>query len=172
MSTLEELKDKAESLGVSFHPKISETKLNDKIEAFEKQSEVVEQASPEDDSFNVAEAVTKSSTNKPVTVVSDYRVIARELERVARKTFIVTIIDNDQRVNNHTTSCTVNCSNEYFDLGTLILPLNEKVEVRQGHLDVLKEVRIPQHISDPNNKAVSMMVMRPRYTIQYEQVKA
>ena len=65
----------------------------------------------------------------------------------------------------------MNCSNEYFDLGTLILPLNEKVEVRQGHLDVLKEVRIPQHMSDPTNKAVSMMVMRPRYTIQYEQSK-
>lgn len=164
MSTLEDLKSEAESLGVSFHPNISEGKLKDKIDAFNKEN------TSKDGDFNVATAVAKASTS-PATKTTDYRVIAKELEREARKTHVVTIIDNDQRVNNHTTSCTVNCSNEYFDLGTLILPLNEKVEVRQGHLDVLKEVRIPQHMSDPTNKAVSMMVMRPRYSIQYEQSK-
>lgn len=156
MSTLEDLKNEAESLGIAFHPNISEAKLKEKVDAYNKENA---------GSFNAADAVTKAGEDGVV----DYRVIAKQLERDARKTHVVTIIDNDQRVNNHTTSCTVNCSNEYFDLGTLILPLNEKVEVRQGHLDVLKEVRIPQHISDPNDKSVSMMVMRPRYTIQYEQ---
>lgn len=164
MSTLEDLKSEAEFLGVSFHPNISESKLKDKIDAFNKEN------AGKDSGTDATEAVTKAST-AATPKTTNYRVIAKELEREARKTHVVTIIDNDQRVNNHTTSCTVNCSNEYFDLGTLILPLNEKVEVRQGHLDVLKEVRIPQHMSDPNNKAVSVMVMRPRYTIQYEQSK-
>ena len=88
----------------------------------------------------------------------------------ANKTRVVTIIDNDQRVNGQTTTCTVNCSNMYFDLGTIILPLNTPVEVRQGHLTVLKELEIPQHVKDTRS-GLSTVRLVPRYTISYEEVQ-
>jgi len=83
---------------------------------------------------------------------------------------LVTIVDNDQRENNQTTSVTVNCSNDYFDLGQMILPLNMPVEVMQGHIEVLKEIEIPMHIVDQSTK-LSMVKMRKRYSITAESTK-
>jgi len=84
---------------------------------------------------------------------------------------LVTIVDNDQRENNQTSSVTVNCSNTYFDLGQIILPLNFPVEVMQGHLDVLKEIEIPMHVMNPQTK-LSQVKMRKRYSISLESAKA
>ena len=92
----------------------------------------------------------------------------RAAKEAAMKTVVVTVIDNDSRVNNQTTTAPVNCSNRYFDLGTVHIPLNEPVEVMQGHIDVLKDVVIPHHVSDPKT-GLSKVVTRKRYTIQYEQ---
>ena len=87
----------------------------------------------------------------------------------AKKTRVVRIVDNDQRQNNHTTTCTVNCSNEYFDLGTRILPLNEPIEVAQGHLSTLKEVMITHHVKDVKT-GLSAAKQRNRYSISSEDV--
>ena len=92
----------------------------------------------------------------------------RKAKEAAMKTRVVIVIDNDNRENNHTTTAPVNCSNRYFDLGTVFVPLNEPVEVMQGHIDVLKDVMIPQHVHDPKS-GMSKVVTRKRYTIQYEQ---
>ena len=92
----------------------------------------------------------------------------RKAKEAAMKTVVVTVIDNDNRVNNQTTTATVNCSNRYFDLGTVYIPLNEPVEVMQGHIDVLKDVMIPHHVNDPKT-GLSKVITRKRYTIQYEQ---
>lgn len=159
-TNIEDLKHEAEQLGVTFHPNISAAKLAAKIEEFYKSQET----------SAVVVADTQEDTPDLAKGAANMRTLARALEAEARKTQVVTIIDNDQRVNNVTTSCTVNCSNAYFDLGQIILPLNEKVEVRKGHLDVLRSVKIPQHMKNPNDPSVSVMVMRPRYTIQVENV--
>lgn len=169
MSTkLDELKQEATELGLTFNPNISEAKLADKIETYYKSQETsakelltaIKQKESEED------LEEKSAVNGKNLIARK----AREAEARARKTRVITIIDNDQRVNNQTTVATVSCSNMFFDLGTAHIPLNVPVEVRQGHIDVLKGVDIPQHGKDPKT-GLSRVDIRPRYTISYEDIK-
>lgn len=155
---IDQLKQEATELGIKFNSNISEDKLAEKIEAHYKAAE--EPFVPVQKTEEVGVSGSTSDAKQRM------RQVAKELEAKARKTRVVVIIDNDQRINNVATSCTVNCSNAYFDLGTAILPLNENVEVREGHLEVLASVKIPQHVKDPNNPSVSKTVLRPRYSIQ------
>jgi hypothetical protein len=158
MSTLQELKQEADDLGINYAKNVSANKLQEKIEAFydgkEQEAPPIEVAKEKEE----APAAAPGKTNKR---------LARE--KAARETRVVTIIDNDQRVNNQTTTCTVNCSNEFFDLGTVILPLNEKIEVAMGHIRTLEQVKIPQHVRD-NKTGLASVRLRPRYTISYENV--
>lgn len=170
-SKLEELKKEATQLGINYSPNIGEAKLQEKIDAHYE--------SQETSSTELIDLVDKLKADEPkveVPVVAakdqtSFRAFAKKLEAEARKTRVVTIIDNDQRENNYTTSCIATCENEFFDLGTVVLPLNEKVEVRQGHINSLKEVMIPQHVRDPDNPSLSRMVIRPRYTVSYEDMQ-
>lgn len=169
MSTLEEMKKEADDLGVTYAKNVSANKLQEKIEEFYEAQETSGPAV----AAAVAEkekAAPEAKTAKTVKGV-DPKVAKRVArEKAARETRVVTIIDNDQRVNNQTTTCTVNCSNEYFDLGTAVFPLNEKIEVRVGHIKVLESVTIPLHVRD-NKTGLSTVRMRPRYTISYEDIK-
>lgn len=173
---LNKLKKEADGLGVKYSPNIGEATLQDKIDAAkEMQSGPEAELKAQVESLEKSKEKEKSSTSSAKfdykTVDLDtlepalrMRVVARRAEDAARKTKVVTIIDNDQRQNNQTTSCTVNCGNENFDLGTAVLPLNMEVEVKQGHLNVLKEVKIPQHVKDPKT-GLSTWRVRPRYSI-------
>ena len=166
MSQLDELKQEAADLGITFNKNISEAKLQEKIEAH---YEAQETSGAEVEALVAAQEHAEEVKSAPKQ--SDAAVAKRiEREKAARKTRVITIIDNDQRVNNHTTTCTVTCANEFFDLGTKILPLNEKIEVSQGHINVLKTVFIPLHMKD-NKTGLSSVRMRPRYTISYEDTK-
>lgn len=163
---LDELKKEAKDLGIDFSANIGVTKLQEKIDAYYKSQETsgveIEAAVKAKESAEEVKTGEKSAVNgkKPRTIAD--RISQAKAD--AYKTTIVTIIDNDQRVNNQTTTCTVNCSNEYFDLGTRIIPLNERVELEQGFINTLREVRIPQHVKDPQT-GLSRVVLRPRYTI-------
>jgi folylpolyglutamate synthase/dihydropteroate synthase len=164
MSTLQELKQEADELGVSYAKNVSANKLQEKIEQFYEAKET--------SGAEVEALVAKKEASTPEPVVAkadslDAKRLARE--KAARATRVVTIIDNDQRVNNQTTTCTVNCSNSFFDLGTVILPLNEKIEVAMGHIKTLEQVQIPLHVRD-NKTGLASVRMRPRYTISYENV--
>lgn len=161
--TLEELKQEAKDLGIKFVPNISAEKLAIKIEEFYESQETSDKEILE----AAVEAKEKSEEKSAVSGKTGAVEKARIAEEYARKTRIITIIDNDQRVNNQTTVATVNCSNMYFDLGTAHIPLNVPVEVKQGHIDVLKGVEIPQHVKDPVS-GLHRVNMRPRYTISYE----
>lgn len=167
---LKQLKAEADTLGVKYSPNIGEEKLQSKIEeAYDSQTEdttsqLLQEAAKAEQVFVGSSNVStggKWDANKR-------RVLAKEREKNARKTKVITIIDNDQRVNNQTDTCTVNCSNEHFDLGQMILPLNTKVEVMQGHIDTLKSIDIINHVKDPVTK-MSKHVLRPRYTIAYSE---
>jgi len=175
MATLEELKQEATDLGIKFNPKIGAEKLQEKIDAF--------YASQETNEAAVKEAVTAkeqeelegqafvSKAEKDLVQKKRTRLQkAKEAEQEAKKTVVVEIIDNDPRVNAHTTTCTATCGNEFFDLGTIILPLNTPVEVMKGHINSLKEVRFPHHQLDQKT-GLSKVVMRNRYTISYIQDK-
>lgn len=165
MSTLDDLKAEADDLGVAYNPRIGEKKLKERIEDFYKAQETSGPA--------VTEAVEeKAKATKPAEAKELTRAEIEKQKRImreqaARKTRIISVIDNDQRVNNQTTTCVVNCSNEYFDLGTKVLPLNEKIEVAQGHINVLKSVQIPLHVKNTQT-GLSSVRLRPRYTINYE----
>jgi len=168
MADLQELKKEADELGVAYAKNISADKLAEKIDAFYESQEtstikVQEEAPPEE--------TQEKNTEPEKKMTWEQREQEKRIKREkgARETRIVSIVDNDQRVNNHTSTCVVNCSNEYFDLGTKILPLNEKIEVAMGHIKALKSVQIPLHVVD-SKTGMSTVRMRPRYTITFEDV--
>jgi hypothetical protein len=167
---LEELKQEAKDLGITFSANIGETKLAEKIEAYYESQETsgkeIQEAVEKNEAEEKSEEKSAVSGNPKANRIAK----AKTAEEKARKTKVVTIIDNDQRVNNQTTVATVNCSNMYFDLGTMHIPLNIPVEVRQGHLNSLKELKIPLHVKDPKT-GLHKTTLRPRYTISYEDMK-
>ena len=162
--TIDELKAEADSLGITYNKAIGADKLATKIEEYYASQEtsapivVVEPVQEE--------APVKSGGN--VTI----RTLANAARAAAMKTTVVTITDNDQRENNYTTVVSVNCSNAYFDLGTKRIPLNVPVELEQGFIDVLSEIRIPMHVRDANT-GQSKTVLRNRYSVAYnDELKA
>jgi hypothetical protein len=164
---IEELRKEATELGIKFQPKLGAEKLKARIDEHYESQETSEQ--------EIVEAVkaNEESEEKSAEKSKGRSIGARAAEAKAKaeKTKVVTIIDNDQRVNNQTTTCTANCTNDYFDLGTVKLPLNMDVEVRQGHLNTLKEVKIPQHVKDPKT-GLNATRMVPRYTISFAEKQA
>jgi hypothetical protein len=162
----EELKKEATDLGITFSANIGDEKLQAKIdEYYESQETSGKELEKAVEAKEKEQSEEKSVETGKVNSLNEKIAKAKE---AANKTRVVTIIDNDQRVNNQTTTTTINCSNEYFDLGTIILPLNTPVEVREGHLNVLKELKIPQHVRD-NRTGLSTVRLVSRYTISYEQ---
>ena len=163
---LEELKREAASLGVKHNASIGEAKLKEKIEAHYNAQET--------SGDSVAALVAKNEEkNKETPIAKQPKskgLIRIAAEKAAKTTRIVTIIDNDQRQNNETTMCTVSCSNQFFNLGMRHIPLGEKVEVCQGHINVLKAVRIPIHTRNPKT-GLSITKRRARYSISYEDVQ-
>ena len=166
---IEALKAEATDLGIIFSQNIGAEKLKAKIDAYyESQETSVKETEAAVEATQKIEE--KSAENGKSSYVKSIGSIAAESKAEAYKTRVVTIIDNDQRVNNQTTTCKVNCSNMYFDLGQIILPLNIPVEVKQGHINVLKEVKIPRHVQIGDN--LSAVTMVPRYSISFEDMKA
>lgn len=167
MATLEELKQEATELGINFSANIGAEKLSAKIEEFYK--------SQETSGKEIQEAVEKKAEEKSEeksAVKGKLSPIerARKAEEAARKTRIITITDNDSRENNQTTVAVANCTNAYFDLGTVYIPLNVPVEVKQGHIDALQGVEIPMHAKDPKS-GLNTTVMRRRYSISFENIE-
>lgn len=163
MNDIKDLKKEADDLGLTYSPNIGAAKLQAKIDEYYKSQETSEKELKE----AIQARQPEQSEEKSAETGKKTKKFPIEYRKEAEKTRVVTIIDNDQRVNNMTSSCTVNCSNMHFDLGTVILPLNMPVEVRQGHLNVLKEIRIPQHVKDTKS-GLSEVRMVPRYTLSYE----
>lgn len=164
---LDELKQEATELGIEFNPRIGEAKLQAKIDEYYESQETsgkeVEQAVQANEEATVSEAkAEKPAVNGNKTIAQ----LAKEIYDRARATKIVTITDNDQRVNNQTTTCKANWSNQYYDMGTKIFPLNIPIEVPQGFLQVLSEVKIPHHVKD-NATGLSITTMRKRYSFDF-----
>jgi len=173
MSELKELKQEATELGIKFSPNISAAKLQERIDAYYESKETneaaIQEAITEKELEEVEGAAFVSKAEQEILNKKKTRLqLAKEAEKAARETKVVEIIDNDPRVNAHTTTCTATCGNEYFDLGTIILPLNTPVEVMQGHLNVLKEVKFPHHQMDQKT-GLNSVTLRNRYTISYVQ---
>lgn len=152
--TIEELRQEATELGISYNANIGAAKLTEKIEEF---------YAAQEGTVPVVKLETVAERGSRKKTIGERAVEAR-LE--AMKTHIVTITDNDQRENNLTTIVSVNCSNDYFDLGTRRVPLNVPVEVEQGFINVLKEIQIPMHVRD-NATGLGKTVLRHRYSIAY-----
>ena len=170
---LEELRKEAKDLGVSFNANIGAAKLKEKInEHYEaKESGKIEDVIEEIETVKAVEtAKTVGAVSKKESAEVRKNKAIAAARAAASVTQVITVIDNDQRVNSKVTTFTVNCSNEHFDLGSLVLPLNKVIEVKQGHIDVLAEVRIPQHIINPKN-GLAAVELRPRFTISYSNIK-
>lgn len=167
MSTLQELKQEATDLGIEYSANIGATKLAEKIEDYYKSQET---SGEEIQAAVAAKEAKEQSEEKPaVKGKEDKYARAKRAEERARQTRIVTITDNDTRENNQTTVAIANCSNLYFDLGTVYIPLNIPVEIKQGHLDTLANLEIPLHVKDAKSGLFKTEV-RKRYSISYEQI--
>ena len=170
MATLQELKQEATELGITYSANIGVDKLQAKIDEFYESQETsgneILAAVERQEAMEKSEEKSAVKNKDSVAEIS-LGVLAKKAEAEARKTRVVIITDNDQRENNQTTVAVVNCSNSYFDLGTVYIPLNVPVEVRQGHINVLKETEIPLHIKDPKT-GLNTFAMRPRYSVSYE----
>ena len=167
MSTLQELKQEATDLGIEYSANIGATKLAEKIEDYYKSQET---SGEEIQAAVAAKEAKEQSEEKPaVKGKEDKYARAKKAEERARQTRIVTITDNDTRENNQTTVAIANCSNLYFDLGTVYIPLNIPVEIKQGHLDTLVNLEIPLHVKDAKSGLFKTEV-RKRYSISYEQI--
>ena len=169
MSKIEELKQEATELGLSFPQNIGADKLQAKIDEYYESQETsgngILEAVKKQEAMEQSEEKSAVKNNKGISNhMGEY---IKNAEDAARATRIITITDNDQRENNQTTVAVVNCSNEYFDLGTSYIPLNVPVEVKQGHINVLSETEIPLHVKDPKT-GLSTLAMRKRYSISYE----
>jgi len=168
---LDQLKQEADELGLKYSPNIGEAKLQEKIDEYYKAQETsfkeVDAAIKNNEAKENSEAKTGKTKKAGKTSMT---ILAKKLYDKARRTKVVTIIDNDQRVNNQTTTCKANWTNNYYDMGTRIFPLNTPIEIPQGFIDVLKEVWIPHHVHDPKTQ-LSKTIMRRRYTIQVEDFK-
>lgn len=161
--TIEELKQEAKDLGIKFVPNIGADKLAAKIEEYYESQETSDQ--------EIETAIAEKEKSEEKSVVGDKGKLtmaqkAAKMKARAEEKVVVTIIDNDTRENNQTTVAVVNCSNQHFDLGTVYIPLNVPVEVRRGHLEVLKDTQIPLHTKDPKS-GLSVTRIRPRYTISF-----
>lgn len=167
MATLQDLKQEATDLGIEFSANIGAAKLAEKIEGYYKSQET---SGEEIQAAVAAKEAKEQSEEKPAVKGKEDRYArAKRAEDRARTTRIITITDNDTRENNQTTVAVANCSNMYFDLGTVYIPLNIPVEVRQGHIDVLANVEIPLHVKDAKSGLFKTEV-RKRYSISYEQI--
>jgi hypothetical protein len=158
------LKTEAAQLGIEYEADVKAAELQSLIDAKLAELEAADASEP---IVIVEEPIVPAETIKSATKVGVKTMgqLAREAEAKARKTRIITVYDNDPRENGETTVAPVNCSNEYFDLGLVYIPLGEKVEVMQGHIDVLKEIDIPHHLRVNDT---TKTVLRKRYTINYE----
>jgi len=165
MSDIEELKTEAAELGIKHNANIGADKLKEKIEEHYASQETSGAELSKLVAYNEKSEALKSSVGTSTKNSKTDKIRQRTLD--AKKTKIIRIVDNDQRQNNHTTTCTVNCSNEYFDLGTRILPLNEPIEVAQGHIDTLKGVMITHHVKDTKT-GLSAAKQRNRYSLSTE----
>jgi len=160
--TIEELREEADQLGIVYNKNIGADKLAIKIE---EHYTALENGTPAP-TVKVEETATKDE----VKSAKGYRPIgvrAKEAKAAALVTHIVVITDNDQRENNLTQVVSVNCSNDYFDLGTVRVPLNVPVELAQGFINVLNEIRIPMHTRDQRT-GLGKTVVRNRYSIAYQ----
>ena len=162
----EELKQEAKELGIKFNPQIGDEKLQEKIDAHYESQETSGVEIQE--AVIAKEAAEETVVTKPaVSGKKTMGQIAREIYDKARETSVVIITDNDQRVNNQTTTCKANWSNEYYDLGSRIFPLNMAIEVPNGFIQVLREVQIPHHIKN-NQTGLFETRMRNRYSVSNE----
>lgn len=169
MSKIDELKKEARDLGLNFSPNIGEEKLQEKIDLYREElekEEKVPEAPVDVDSAAEGDELVDNMVQKAEVKKRTMGQRAREAEKAARKTRVIEIIDNDPRENTRTSAVPVTCANTYFNLGTLILPLNTPVEVMQGHINVLREVKYPHHLID-SATGLSKTTMRKRYTISY-----
>lgn len=155
---IEELRAEATGLGIQFAQNIGAEKLKAKIDAFYESQETSGQE------LQTAIAAKEKSEEKSAESGNSKRDKIAAAKKAAMVERIVTIVDNDQRVNSQNTTAVVNCSNIHFDLGTMVIPLNVPVKVKQGHINVLKDSTISLHVKDQKT-GLSVPRAVPRYSI-------
>jgi hypothetical protein len=166
--TLEELKQEANGLGITYSPNIGAGTLADKIEAYyESQSagDVVQMVE-EDEVAGEAPPVAKTLTKQAKI---NLRVAEAKKKAFSKK--VVTLTSNDKRTNEYETTAYLSFENQYFGLSKLV-PLDIPVELEVGLIEVAKSTKILIHKDEivegkrTGNKTSSMI---RKYNVSYEE---
>lgn len=184
MTKLEQLKQEATDLGITFNANIGLAKLQEKVDAAKASKANSPEVAPkipaaapltEDIALTATEVaqlagqeIAAKATEQDTKRRLSMRQQARQAEKEARKTQIIEVIDNDPKLNAFTEVATVTSGNAYFSLGTVNIPLAKPTEVMQGHIDTLREVTYVHHVMD-RKTGLSNLQLRKRYSITYVQ---
>lgn len=162
------LKAEAIQLGLEFADDVTAKELQTKIDAYLQPDELPEET-PEEIAANTVSAVTAVKAETP-KVDSGTKTLGQKIadaKAAASKERLITVYDNDTKENSETTVAIATCANRYFDLGMAYIPLGEKVMIKQGFIDNLRETPFIHHVPK-NGGQGSKPVVRSRYTINFE----
>lgn len=170
--TIEELREEATVLGITFNANIGAEKLAAKIEEYyaagESANKVVEKP---------VVVEPKAEHDTPQSQQAKYEVAQRKAVADARAaamaTKIVTVTSNDKRDNDMMTSEYVSCENQYFGIAKYV-PFDIPVELEVCLIDVLKSSMITLHkdeIIDGRRTGNKIPMSVRKFNISYEDIK-
>lgn len=175
MATLQELKQEADSLGISYDKKATIASLTKAIDATK--SATAEDSlgqDEQDDEFNpdIVKMAPDVVEDEPVVpkkrnVMAE---LAAELKRKALAKRVVTITNNDKRDNHMTQTCYLGVDNQYFGVSRIV-PLDTPVELEQCLIDNAKSLQIALHVDeviDGKRTGNRQLRMVKRYGVSYE----
>ena len=169
--SLAALKAEAIQLGLEFADDVTAKALQAQIDAYLQPDELPEET-PEEIAANVVSEDAPVKAEKP-KVAGGTKTLGQkiaEAKAAASKERLIVVHDNDIKESSETTVAIATCANRYFDLGMAYIPLGEKVMVKQGFIDNLRETTFVHHVTK-NSGQGSKPVVRERYTIDFKDVK-
>ena len=172
--TIEELREEATVLGITYNANIGAEKLAAKIEEYyvaQANADKVVEKTPE----VIPDPTVDHSTpeSKHATFEAKQRKAVAEAKAAAMATKIVTVTSNDKRDNDMVTSEYVSCENQYFGIAKYV-PFDIPVELEVCLIEVLKSSMITLHkdeIVDGRRTGNKIPMSVRKFNISYEDIK-
>ena len=145
--TLEELKQEADALGITYRDNIGAEKLAKKIEDFyqaDMEADAVVPAPEPEPKAPVAEESAGKGKEKELTKEQKIRQNIAKAKELAFTKRVVTISSNDKRESEYQTTCYLSVENQYFGLARIV-PLDVPVELENCLIEVAKTTEITLH---------------------------
>lgn len=179
LKPIEELREEATGLGISFHPNTGAPRLAQLIEEFydAQASGDIIKAKPDDEEDDSdtepKEEVPTAVPTRKLSKEEEHRKMIHNAKMAAMATKIVTISSNDKRDSEYTTTAYFSMENQHFGIAKLV-PLDVPVELEVCLIDVAKTTMITLHkdeIIDGRRTGNKVPVSVRKYNISYEDIE-